>query len=83
MKASISGALPVGTRVRLCRAVDRYPHFRLPAGKLGTITCSNPAVISVRMDDHVDGAEEWGNCVEWYAQDDTGDDFAADVEVIS
>lgn len=65
----------VGERVRLRHDIDRYPHFIARAGATGTITdLGSPAgsYISVRMDEHLPGAEEWDNEVVWPECDDPG-----------
>lgn len=73
--------LAVGTRVRLTRAVDRYPHFIAPKGAVGTLTVSGPSVVAVKLDEHLDGAGEWDNEVRWYPE--SGDFPAEDMEVVA
>lgn len=55
-----------GTRVRLARDVERYPHFIAAAGMKGVVTEATEEVFSVRMDDPLPGSEEWENEVHWY-----------------
>jgi hypothetical protein len=76
-------ALRVGTRVRLRHDVWRYPHFIAPMGATGTVVGhedSQPWTVAVRMDEHLDGAEDWDNEVHWYPTN--GDDPLQDVEVL-
>jgi len=75
-----------GVRIRLKHDVDRYPHFTAKAGMTGTIVRSVEGVISARMDKHIDGAEEWDNCIEWVDGSDpdaTRELCASDVEIIA
>jgi hypothetical protein len=60
---------PVGARARLSRLVERYPHFSIDSGATGTITESSDDLISLRMDRHVEGAEDWDNEVCWAPED--------------
>ena len=73
--------LAIGTRVRLTHSVDRFPHFIAPQGAQGTLVISEPAVVAVRLDEHLDGAEEWDNEVCWYPSN--GDFPADDMEAIA
>jgi S-adenosylmethionine/arginine decarboxylase-like enzyme len=64
----------VGTRVRLTRAVDRYPHFIAPEGATGTVVVSERGnIVAVRLDTHLPGAEDWSNEIHW-----SDDDLAAE-----
>ena len=76
--------LTVGTRVRLRHAVDRFPHFLAPAGATGTVTSTptaDPAgTLCVRMDEIIEGAEEWENEIVWSVGD--GDNPLRDLEVL-
>lgn len=56
-----------GTRVRLRQDVERYPHFVAESGLTGTIVTAAEERVAVQLDEHLDGAEEWDNRVEWYA----------------
>lgn len=70
-----------GTRVRLARDVDRYPHFIAAAGSVGTVVDIGDAnIFAVRIDEHLPGAEEWENEVHWIL--DAGDDPSGDVEQV-
>lgn len=63
-----SDALPlpvVGARARLRRRVERFPHFLIEAGAIGTITMATEKLIAMKMHVLVSGAEEWGNEVCW------------------
>ena len=55
----------VGARVVLTEDVERYPDFIARAGSTGTVVESEPDSVSVRLDERLLGAEEWGNCVIW------------------
>lgn len=55
-----------GTKVRLTRDVERYPHFTAEAGLTGTVTKFDEEIVAVRLDDPVPGAEEWDNGIHWY-----------------
>ncbi len=82
----------VGDRARLCRLVERFPHFWIAAGALGTVTEASENLIALRMDEHVSGAEEWDSELCWTADDGAlylGPEteriaraFYADVEII-
>jgi hypothetical protein len=69
----------VGARVRLRHDEDRYPHFVARAGSLGTVTESGDDLVAVRLDEPLEGAEEWSNEVHWYP---SNDDREPDVEVL-
>lgn len=75
-----------GTRVRLLSDVDRYPHFVAPAGSTGEVVEYSNDSIRVRLDDDLEGAEEWGNEIQWYQGMFEEEDFEAafrnEVEVI-
>lgn len=58
--------MKAGTRVRLTRNVERYPHFVAEAGRTGTVTTYSDDLVAVRLDDPLSGAEEWENQVHWY-----------------
>lgn len=76
-----------GTRVRLKRDVDRYPDFVAPEGAEGTVTKNWDDLIAVKLDEDLDGAEEWDNEVQWYdgmyVDENFRDVFQDDVEVLS
>lgn len=60
-------ALPtVGERYRVAHEVWRYPHFIVPAGMTGEITCSDEELVALRMDAHIEGARDWDNELHWY-----------------
>lgn len=74
-------ALMPGARVECKHDVDRYPHFTVPAGAKGTVTTDgNPDVVTVKLDDHIAGAEDWDNEIVWSIRD--GDNPLEDVAVI-
>lgn len=78
----------VGARGRLRQAVDRFPHFVVEAGSMGTVTLATGSLIALRMDEPLPGAEEWDNEVCWTCDDIAADDqavadvFCRDVEVV-
>lgn len=69
--------LPVGTRVRLIRDVERFPYFTAKAGATGVVTTNAPEFFSVKLDVELAGAEDWDNEIHWDGEQ-LGDD---DVEV--
>lgn len=80
---TITATFPVGTRVRLTQDVDRYPHFIAPAGAIGTVVFSDDdGYLSIHMDETIPGAEEWGNEVQFLADDGGDDEIDDSVEVI-
>jgi hypothetical protein len=57
-------------RVRLRHDVDRFPHFVAKEGSYGTvIDIDGEYSISIKMDDHIDGCEEWDNSIIWSIDD--------------
>lgn len=80
-RAAERDAMTVGTRVKLTHDVDRFPHFIADAGMTGTVSNTDDGVICVKMDEHLAGAEEWGNEIVWSIRD--GDRIEDAVEVLS
>lgn len=78
--------MDAGTKVRLGRDVERYPHFVAEAGLTGTVTTFSDDLVVVRLDDPVSGAEEWDNEIHWYRGQFEDEDFKKvlqqDVELI-
>lgn len=70
----------VGTRVRMRRDIDRYPHFMVAAGETGTVVTSDDQSFGVKMDQHIVGCEEWENEVIW--QEWEFDEICDDVEIV-
>lgn len=71
---------PIGSRVRLRHDVDRFPHFVAPAGALGTVVDPpEPDGTAVRLDEIVEGADDWDNEIHWV----NGDDPEPDLELVS
>ena len=65
-----------GARVRTTRELDRYPHFIVEAGSVGTVVdVGDPTLFAVRLDDVVPGAEDWSNEVHWSNGDSPHDDL--------
>lgn len=77
----------VGSRGRLRRNVDRFPHFVAQAGASGTVTEATDSLIALRMDEALPGADEWDNEVCWTSDDIEAADqtvaavFYEDVEI--
>lgn len=70
-----------GDHIRLARPVERFPHFTAPKGATGTVVEVSDTLIRIRMDEKINGAEEWDNEVCWSVAD--GDTPGLDVEVIT
>ncbi len=60
----------VGAKVLFVDALERYPHFTVPAGATGTVTNSDDDYYAVKVDQPIPGAEEWDNEVIWSIGDD-------------
>lgn len=77
----------VGSRGRLRRSVDRFPHFVVQVGATGAVTEATDSLIALRLDVPLSGAEEWDNEVCWTADDIEAPDqtvaavFYEDVEI--
>lgn len=77
-----------GSRGRLRRSVDRFPHFVAQAGATGTVTEATDSLIALRLDELLPGAEEWDNEVCWTSDDIEAAEqtvaavFYEDVEII-
>jgi hypothetical protein len=77
----------VGSRGRLRRSVDRFPHFVAQVGATGTVTEATDSLIALRLDESLPGAEEWDNEVCWTSDDIESADqtvaavFYEDVEI--
>jgi hypothetical protein len=57
---------PIGMRVRLVRDVERYPHFIAEAGRTGVVVdATERSLIAVKMDELLEGSDEWDNSVCW------------------
>jgi len=63
----------VGDRVRLRQEFDlAYPYFKVPAGAEGTVVRADEGghgEVSVLMDEHIDGCEEWENHINLLPED--------------
>lgn len=70
----------VGSRVKLKRDVERYPHFIAESWRLGRVVLNDDDMFSVLMDVKLPGAEEWDNEIQW--NDDLLEDVNDDVEVV-
>lgn len=71
----------VGDRVELARDVDRYDAFIAKKGLRGTISEISEYVVTVLLDEHLDGAEEWDNNVCWGSSDQLAE-FDEDVRLL-
>lgn len=78
--ARVAAAPPVGARVRFPTRFDRFPHFIVEAGATGRVIEASADLYAVELDDVLDGAEEWGNAVQWVITN--GDDPAADLDLV-
>lgn len=67
--ASMKDALVVGAAVRLVNDVERFPHFIAPAGMTGRVVMKDDDSICIRMDAHLEGAQEWNNEIVWEPRD--------------
>jgi hypothetical protein len=68
-----------GQRVRTKKIVERFPHFTVPCGKLGTIISigQRPSETSiVQMDEPIKGCEDWDNQVHCFTLADLHDNFS-------
>lgn len=76
-------AYRVGERVELVAPVERFSDFTAEAGARGRIEelDAESFLVSVRMDEEIEGAKEWDNCVVWGG--DAYYDFPFDVRRIS
>ncbi len=81
--------LTVGTRVRLRKEIERFPHFMAPAGLTGRVVYHEHGEIDVEMDAPLPGAEEWDNQIVWREDDYHYEclaafdmDLARDIEIL-
>lgn len=70
----------IGKRIRLRTDVDRYPDFIVWENSTGTIVEARKGQISAKMDEKIDGAKEWDNCLIW--QDQYLPHFETDIEIL-
>lgn len=70
-----------GDRVELTEYVDRFPFFCAAPGTQGTVTESSDSLLIVRMDEHIDGCEEWDNELIFNLPDDE-EELSASVKII-
>lgn len=63
--------LTVGQRIRLSVDVERYPHFIAKEGSVGTVSFVDEKrkQINVKMDEQIEGCEEWNNEIIWDGED--------------
>ncbi len=75
----------VGMRVEFIELWEfAFPHFYLEKGEKGTVDEITNDIISIKLDNHIEGAEEWDNCVHLWRDDQrNGDiDFSKYVKAI-
>jgi hypothetical protein len=73
----------IGTRVRTKAVIDRFSDFCIKEiGLTGTVEMVSSEVISVKMDKHIPELDDWGNCLDWYDNNDTMKDFWDEMEII-
>ena len=76
----------IGKRIRLRREVERFPDFVVWENSTGIISEIKKDKgekywsICAKMDEPIDGAKHWGNCIIW--QDQYLADFEQDVEIL-
>jgi hypothetical protein len=71
----------VGARYRLKQDVERFPFFIARAGMTGSVIYDDGNEVLLRMDELLDGAEEWDNYIQWIRAD--GADPAEDLEPLN
>lgn len=57
--------LQVGDRVEVVAEVDRFPHFIVKPGAVGTVTEKSDDGLTVEFDAEIKGCEDWDNKVYW------------------
>lgn len=57
----------VGDRYVLSRDVDRYPHALVAAGSAGVVVSADKDAIDLKLDEHIEGLDEWDNALVWYS----------------
>ena len=55
-----------GKKVKLLRDIDKFPHFIAKKGSTGKIVDYNENLVSIKLDEKIEGAEHWDNCVHLY-----------------
>lgn len=75
-------ALTEGARVELIEYADRFPFFLVHPGAKGTVTEVSEHLVTIKMDDHIDGCEEWDNEV-IYNLPEHEDELCSAVKVLS
>jgi hypothetical protein len=68
----------VGLRVKFRHRVDRFPEFSAPAETTGTVVEVTDAIVVVKADQPITGAEQWDNCVHFYDGTSYGKGHPAD-----
>lgn len=74
----------VGDRFKVVKDVERYPYFINTTGMTGTVVevVDHPVwgAIWLKVDQHLDGAEEWDNCIQWSEQGESLSEFFEDCQ---
>ena len=71
--------MEIGTQIMLRRSIDRFPHFIVEQGATGTVVEFSDGLVRVKMDDHIEGCEEWDNEIVWSDFGDDIDDVESDI----
>lgn len=83
---TITEVLPkVGAVYRLITPVERYQYFTASEGLVGVVAVSSRERVALRMTEILEGAEEFGNCIEWLPDNNPGDlaEFWSEVEEVT
>jgi hypothetical protein len=81
--------LRVGSKVRVKRLIERYPHFDILPGQTGVVdvlekdSAGQVKFLSVKFDELIEGAEEWDNCLIYDEGCEDIIDIGFDLEVVS
>ena len=62
-------SLQEGQRVEFAVALERHPHFTIPAGAKGVVAYLDDSLLTIQMDDPIPGLEAWDNGVDFPAAD--------------
>lgn len=74
----------VGQQVKLSQEVERYPHFLIPVGATGKVKTLRHDLVEVKMDEPVDGMQEWDGCLQWYPENvpEHQEEYLKDLEAV-
>lgn len=82
MADALKCGLRDGDRVELANYVDRFPFFQVAPGATGTVTEASENLVTIKMDEFIDGCEEWDNEVIFNLPDDH-EELSESVRVIA